>query len=274
MSKLRAALVLMLAWIGVSSGCAHRPAPIVAPAPPSPASALHEEAARQLSSIQSMLDAIAVVRGLSLTTRPTLAVLDDADFVAACVAQASASFAHTGDEAEWRASGRAASAQTAHQRSCQAMLGFFQPERDRVVLRRSAAEKGSPGRRVELLAHELEHAIQMHALPALSISATELDRSRAVKALREGDAVVTAAAFILSLAGKPLSSSIGEMLARTTALEPKSLHDDDFFSYALGARFVGELYQRGGFLAVNDAFARPPRSTAEILHVERYLAPP
>ena len=42
--------------------------------------------------------------------------------------------------------------------------------------------------------------------------------------------------------------------------------------YSDCSRFVGALYNEGGFAALDAAWADPPRSTEHILHPERYLA--
>ena len=42
------------------------------------------------------------------------------------------------------------------------------------------------------------------------------------------------------------------------------------FPYNYGQIFVGNLYQSGGWTAVDAAFADPPQSTEQILHPQRY----
>ena len=44
------------------------------------------------------------------------------------------------------------------------------------------------------------------------------------------------------------------------------------FPYLEGMSFVSALYRVGGWAAVDRAYTRPPSSTAEILHPDRYLA--
>jgi len=258
-----------------AGGCAHHAAktaaPVATPAPaPSREDELRREAIRQLQNIESMLDAVAVVRGLSLTTRPPIAVLDDARFTAACGEELRANIAQLTGTEGWH--GPAAAAMRNPERNCTDLAALYDTHHDRVIIKRSSYDRRTRGHRVELLSHELEHAIVAHALPTAP-PLHGVDELSALHALEEGDATVTSVAFLLSLDAKPLRDAIPRLLARIAAAEPKSLHDSSFFAYSLGARFVLELYQRGGFLAVNDAFARPPASTSEILHVDRYLAP-
>ena len=226
---------------------------------------------RQLQSIDSMLDAVAVVRGLSLRTRPPIALLDDAPYAVACADELRANIARIAGDGGWR--GPNASLLPAPTQQCDKMLAFYDTNHDRVVIRRSTYDRRGHGLQIELLSHELEHAIVAHALPPPP-APHGVDQLIALHALEEGDASVTSAAFLPHLAGKPLRAAIPAVLASIAEREPKSLHDSTFFAYSLGARFVLELYARGGFLAVDDAFAHPPLSSARILHVERYLAPP
>src|SRR6185312_12048625 len=267
--------LVALATMYAAGGCAHHAAktaaPVATPAPaPSREDELRREAIRQLQNIESMLDAVAVVRGLSLTTRPPIAVLDDARFTAACGEELRANIAQLTGTEGWH--GPAAAAMRNPERNCTDLAALYDTHHDRVIIKRSSYDRRTRGHRVELLSHELEHAIVAHALPTAP-PLHGVDELSALHALEEGDATVTSVAFLLSLDAKPLRDAIPRLLARIAAAEPKSLHDSSFFAYSLGARFVLELYQRGGFLAVNDAFARPPASTSEILHVDRYLAP-
>ncbi|MCC7103642.1 MAG: hypothetical protein IT307_00730, partial [Chloroflexi bacterium] len=53
---------------------------------------------------------------------------------------------------------------------------------------------------------------------------------------------------------------------------PPVVRDEVLFPYNDGALFVLQLVQHGGFEAVNAAFHKPPASTEQILHPEKYLA--
>jgi hypothetical protein len=259
----------------VAGGCAHRAArtaaapPVAAPAP-SHDDELRREAMRQLQNLESMLDAVAVVRGLSLPSRPQIEILDDAPFSTACGEELRGNIARVVGGAGWR--GPSAGVLGNPERNCNDLAAIYDTHHDRVIIKRSSYYRRTRSRRVELLSHELEHAIVAHALPTAP-PLHGVDELSALHALEEGDATVTSVAFLLSLNGKPLRDTIPKWIARIDADEPQSLHDSTFFAYNLGTRFVLELYQRGGFLAVNDAFTRPPASSAELLHVDRYLAP-
>jgi hypothetical protein len=65
-----------------------------------------------------------------------------------------------------------------------------------------------------------------------------------------------------------------EVLAKGLGLAgvPDLLRAEALFPFVAGLRFVEDLHRRGGFGLVNAAFSRPPISTEQVLHPERYLA--
>jgi len=129
-------------------------------------------------------------------------------------------------------------------------------------------------------AHEYTHALQdQHFdLKALGFgkekSGKDDDQLQAIQALVEGDATFTqqqymttyfSATEVLSLLRQSLAVD-QEVLNRA----PPFLRESLLFPYQEGLRFVQALYLRGGWPAVNAAYAAPPRSTEQILHPERY----
>jgi hypothetical protein len=129
-------------------------------------------------------------------------------------------------------------------------------------------------------AHELTHALQdqRFGLKALGLDATEQsDRTLGVQSLIEGDA---------SLAGlywsqKNLSlADLGEIIkaasepAAQEALDalPPLVREILMFPYVQGLEFVMGLQVAGGWDAVDAMYAKPPASTEQVLHAERYRA--
>jgi hypothetical protein len=53
---------------------------------------------------------------------------------------------------------------------------------------------------------------------------------------------------------------------------PLALRETMIFPYRAGLAFVAALRRRQPWSAVDAAFARPPRSTEQIMHVDKYLA--
>lgn len=150
------------------------------------------------------------------------------------------------------------------------VLGLFVPETQELLVSKS----GDAGVIEAItLAHELEHALAYDAL-GLPVQ-TEArrgrgDRDLAGLALVEGDATLTMQAYALryvdaadqlSLLGDPaLSSGQGQLEKLPYILQAQLI-----FPYDAGLAYVCERFSKGGWAAVDRAYADPPRSTAELL---------
>jgi hypothetical protein len=130
-----------------------------------------------------------------------------------------------------------------------------------------------------ILSHEITHALQDQHFGLSDLEQSVKgndDADLALTALIEGDAVIEELLF----ARRFLSATeYAEFLADsragdTTALDaaPLALQRELIFPYDDGAQFVAALVTRGGWDAVNDAWAHPPTSTAQILHPAKYRA--
>ena len=129
-----------------------------------------------------------------------------------------------------------------------------------------------------VFSHETTHALQDEhlGLSELMENAEEAsdDELLAAVALYEGDASLTSALYIGS---KPvLALQLGAQ-ALTGAAETAVFDDAPpiislglVFPYLAGPTFVQQLYENGGWDAVDDAFADPPVSTEQILHIDKY----
>ncbi len=128
------------------------------------------------------------------------------------------------------------------------------------------------------VAHEYTHALQdqhfgFAALGAGTGAALSVDRELALQALAEGDASLLVATWMRD---HVTAEERGE-LERLAAAAPQPamppvLARQLTFPYVEGAAFAEALYAAGGWARIDAAYARPPSSTAEILHPERYLA--
>ncbi|HEX8312249.1 MAG TPA: hypothetical protein VF614_13085 [Chthoniobacteraceae bacterium] len=132
-----------------------------------------------------------------------------------------------------------------------------------------------------VLAHELTHALQdQHfSLKRLPLEAKDNDdRSAAAAALVEGDATLVMSAFMLkNLSLGTIKDSLTASITQNMdqlAKAPRYLREMLVFPYLRGQEFCGALYGMGGYEAVSKAYARPPSSTSQILHPEKYLAEP
>lgn len=167
-------------------------------------------------------------------------------------------------------------------------LAAYDTERKVVLLRKeSPAWLGGQSMR-GVVAHEVTHALQDQYFDMAKLKADEPDVSRARLALLEGDAEATAAGADAILSGLPPKRAImrraasgdddgsrhlvtdGHVDPRAEQLPPYE-RDVLLFPYVRGASFVGAIVRTGGFALVDEAFRKPPSSTAEILHPEAYL---
>jgi hypothetical protein len=114
--------------------------------------------------------------------------------------------------------------------------------------------------------HELSHALQdQHlALGARAVPPEASDAGMAWRALVEGEAMLAGA----ELTGVPLDGH-GDLPSQRRLDDEAAV---SLFLYMDGAAFVSALREAGGWEAVDAAWARPPRTTAEILAPARYLA--
>ena len=127
-------------------------------------------------------------------------------------------------------------------------------------------------------AHEYTHALQDQnfGLAGMDLDAPgEGDRAIARLSLVEGDATLTMSywqidslsqAEILQLLAESLDPKVTGALAEMPAVLRESL----LFPYTSGLTFAQGLQGSGGWEAVNAAFAKPPASTEQILHPEKY----
>lgn len=129
-------------------------------------------------------------------------------------------------------------------------------------------------------AHEYTHALQDQHFGIRKLKETGIengDFGDAVNALIEGDAtlsmVLWARQFLSPAEFREATQGAeGEQASNDASSTPKFLLREALFPYDEGASFVASLYRRGGYAEVDKAFVDPPKSTAQILHPERYLA--
>ena len=158
--------------------------------------------------------------------------------------------------------------------------GFYDPRTGELVVESDADRRLDAFERV-ILAHELEHALADQALTIPSYleadrpAAGAEDAAVAGQALIEGDATLTMEAYALSaLSFLDALSAIGPALAAEQAAGdvPHYFEASLSFPYFEGASFVCALYERGGWRAVDRAYANPPTTSAQIMFPERYFA--
>ena len=159
------------------------------------------------------------------------------------------------------------------------VLGFYDQNTKQLVIVTDRARMGVRDR--VTYAHEFTHSLQdqHYNLTAMFDRANgNSDYQMAIKAVVEGDATVTMGLY----ARKNLSAMdiANYQLEEFQSIDLSGVlsgggggpltESATYFPYREGAAFVDMLYEDGGWNAVDAAFKRPPRSTEQVLHPERY----
>jgi hypothetical protein len=154
---------------------------------------------------------------------------------------------------------------------------FYDQHQHKLFMYRDASLDNSQNR--VILAHELTHALQdqnfgLLKLP-LEIKGND-DQAEAISALVEGDATLVMSQFMArDLTWRTFTDTVAYSV--TQRMEqfrkaPHYLREMLVFPYIKGELFCSEVYEQGGFPALSAVYARPPTSTAQILHPEKYFA--
>ena len=128
-----------------------------------------------------------------------------------------------------------------------------------------------------VMAHELTHALQDQHFNLRRFEKWprgDSDAELAAHALIEGDATL---AMTLYMAKNPLVAlAFSRSLATGVATEqfnqaPRAMRESLIFPYLQGMEWAMQLYKRGGWTMVSNAFTRLPLSSEQILHPEKYF---
>lgn len=130
-----------------------------------------------------------------------------------------------------------------------------------------------------VMAHELTHALQDQHFNLKRFEKWpqgDSDAELAAHALIEGDATL---AMTLYMARNPLIALafIRTLNGQEAASEqfkqaPRALRESLLFPYQEGSEWATQVYQRGGWELVSEAFSKLPQSSEQILHAEKYFA--
>ncbi len=159
------------------------------------------------------------------------------------------------------------------------VIGYYDPTAKQLFL---VSHDGGLGPTERLTyAHEFTHELQDEHFDLNALGLKQLhddsDRGLAILSLVEGDAVGVQTAWMSAnltpgeLAEVAAEASDPAMVAILAGMPPILL-ETSLFPYSGGLSFVGVLRAQGGNAAVDAAFGRPPASTEQILHPEKYVA--
>lgn len=128
-----------------------------------------------------------------------------------------------------------------------------------------------------VMAHELTHALQDQHFNLKRFEKWphgDSDAELAAHALIEGDATL---AMTLYLAKHPMIALAFIRTAQETSSEqfkqaPRALQLSLLFPYQEGSQWATQVYRRGGWEMVSQAFTKLPQSSEQILHPEKYFS--
>jgi len=143
----------------------------------------------------------------------------------------------------------------------------------------------APAKDESLLTHEYVHALQDQHFDLLQLLAARpfnFDRSEAAFAVVEGDAMnvqrrreqgeVVWSRRALEEIGRSEDARFDEYRKEIGAFFPPLLTETFIFRYRDGTRFVETVRRQSGTRGVDELFRRPPASSEQILHPDKYFA--
>jgi hypothetical protein len=151
------------------------------------------------------------------------------------------------------------------------VIGFYNQDQRRMVV---VTDAGVDAQARMTYAHEYTHALQDAAfgIDALGTDTVgEDDRNLAHLSLLEGDASLVMVLWAIEHDPAGLGEVASGPVPDMSGI-PDWMVAQLSFPYMAGANFVANLYQNGGFDAVDAAYADPPDSTEQILHTDKYVA--
>jgi len=159
------------------------------------------------------------------------------------------------------------------QQQASGVIGFYDAKTKELYVRGVDATASTK----QTLVHELTHALDDQQFGLDRPELDEPDKSdaqSAFQALVEGDAMTVESAWHDALPQEDqdavnAAESAGDGVDDGT--EPDVFTKASAFPYAVGPDFVAALRDAGGQIRLDDAFARPPTTTEQILFPERFL---
>ncbi|HYG11084.1 MAG TPA: hypothetical protein VD835_14140, partial [Pyrinomonadaceae bacterium] len=130
-----------------------------------------------------------------------------------------------------------------------------------------------------VIAHELTHALQDQHFNLRRFEdwpKGDSDAELAAHALVEGDATLVMTFYVMRdlkrVAAMMKSMNAGGGASEKIERAPRVLRDSLLFPYKQGMEWASQVYRRGGWQLVSEAYKNLPQSTEQILHAEKYFA--
>ena len=130
-----------------------------------------------------------------------------------------------------------------------------------------------------VMAHELAHALQDQHFNLRRFENWQdgdSDREQAIHALIEGDAMLVMAQYVMRNPARAMAfmRAMGREAGSREQFEraPRALRETLTFPYEQGFTFATQVFRRGGWQQVSQAYTDLPQSTEQILHPEKYFA--
>jgi hypothetical protein len=149
----------------------------------------------------------------------------------------------------------------------------------------TATDAAAPPRDESLITHEYVHALQDQHFDLLKLLAARpynFDRAEAAFAVVEGDAMnvqrrreqsdAVWSRRTLEEIGRNEDARFGEYRKEIGAFFPPLLTETFIFRYRDGTRFVETVRRKSGARGIDELFRRPPASSEQVLHPEKYFA--
>lgn len=164
------------------------------------------------------------------------------------------------------------------------IAGYYDPTTKKLTISKSAGD--DPQWAELVLAHEIQHGLQDQTFDLKKfedLPSTEGDASAARRALVEGDGIALMIEVMLARQGVAVPWSnpqVADAVEKSMAVPgnegidraPVAIREGLLFPYRAGFSFVAALRRRQPWSAVDAAFVRPPKSTEQVMHPDRYLA--
>jgi len=162
------------------------------------------------------------------------------------------------------------------------VAGMYVPKEKKLYLSESSARNKAA--LIETLAHELCHALQDQYFDVQAFVRhiyDSDDRALAAQAVVEGEATAVGIEVALQRSGMSITklpTKIGDLIRMSLTMQarktdvPKVLMEMLVFPYIYGSNFVQAFVNKKGFKELDRLFIKPPLSTEQLLHPDKYFS--